>query len=82
MVDTIIRSALDIVGRTERLIEAMKRLRESEGLGEVEAYELDYEIERLGDMVFNVDEAVRSLARKVECWPQPVLVHEIRRTLH
>lgn len=82
MVDTIIRSALDIVGRTERLIEAMKRLRESEGLGEVEAYELDYEIERLGDMVFNVDEAVRSLARKVECWPQPVLAHEIRRTLH
>jgi hypothetical protein len=33
-------------------------------------------------VVFNVDEAVRSLARTVECWPQTVFAHEIRRTLH
>jgi hypothetical protein len=29
-----------------------------------------------------VDEAVRSLARTVECWPQSALAHGIRRTLH
>ncbi|MBC2808771.1 hypothetical protein ELI13_25350 (plasmid) [Rhizobium ruizarguesonis] len=82
MFDIIIRSALDIVGRSERLIEAMRRLLLSDGLDEVEVYELDYEIERLGDVVFNVDEAVRSLARTLECWPQTALAHEIRRTLH
>ncbi|MGO7356366.1 hypothetical protein ACCS66_16790 [Rhizobium ruizarguesonis] len=82
MFDIIIRSALDIVGRSERLIEAMRRLHLSDGLDEVEVYELDYEIERLGDVVFNVDEAVRSLARTLECWPQTALAHEIRRTLH
>jgi hypothetical protein len=57
MFDIIIRSALDIVGRSERLIEAMRRLLLSDGLDEVEVYELDYEIERLGDVVFNVDVA-------------------------
>lgn len=59
MLDIIIRSALDIVGRTERLIEASKRLLLTEGLDEVEVYELDCEIERLGDAVFVVDEAIR-----------------------
>ena len=44
MLDIIIQSALDIVGRTERLIEASKRLLVSEGLDEVEVYELDCEI--------------------------------------
>ncbi|MGO6850567.1 hypothetical protein EHI47_22925 [Rhizobium leguminosarum] len=82
MLDIIIRSALDVVGRTERLVEAMRRLLQSDDLDEVEVYELDYEIERLGDVVFNVDEAVRSLARTVECWSQTDLAHEIRRTLH
>ncbi|GLR57169.1 hypothetical protein ACU8OR_29275 (plasmid) [Rhizobium leguminosarum] len=82
MLDIIIRSALDVVGRTERLVEAMRRLLQSDDLDEVEVYELDYEIERLGDVVFNVDEAVRSLARTVECWSQTALAHEIRRTLH
>ncbi|MBA1345119.1 MULTISPECIES: hypothetical protein [Rhizobium] len=82
MFDIILRSALDIVGRTERLIEAMRRLLQSDDLDEVEVYDLDYEIERLGDVVFNVDEAVRSLARTVECWPQATLAHGIRRTLH
>ncbi|MGR9424678.1 hypothetical protein [Rhizobium leguminosarum] len=82
MLDIIIRSALDVVGRTERLVEAMRRLLQSDDLDEVEVYELDYEIERLGDVVCNVDEAVRSLARTVECWPQTVFAHEIRRTLH
>ncbi|MGO7638618.1 hypothetical protein, partial [Rhizobium leguminosarum] len=67
MFDIIIRSALDIVGRTERLIEAMRLMLQNDDLDEVEVYELDHEIERLWDVVFNVDEAVRSLARTVEC---------------
>ncbi|NKM98422.1 hypothetical protein [Rhizobium leguminosarum] len=82
MFDIIIRSALDIVGRTERLIEAMRRMLQNDDLDQVEVYELDHEIERLGDVVFNVDEAVRSLARTVECWPQAALAHGIHRTLH
>ncbi|MBB4234637.1 hypothetical protein [Rhizobium esperanzae] len=82
MLDIIIRDALDIVGRTERLIEASRRLLDRKSLGDVEMYELDYEIERLGDAVFVVDEAIRSLARAVECWPQTAPVHGAARTLH
>lgn len=82
MLDIIIRSALDIVGRTERLIEASKRLLLTEGLDEVEVYELDCEIERLGDAVFVVDEAIRSLARTVGYWPHAASTHGIHRTLH
>ncbi|RUM03882.1 hypothetical protein [Rhizobium chutanense] len=82
MLDIIIRDALDIVGRTERLIEASRRLLASKGLGEGEMYELDYEIERLGDAIFVVDEAIRSLVRAVECWPQTAPVHGTARTLH
>ncbi|MBX5156839.1 hypothetical protein HJB84_01585 [Rhizobium sp. NZLR1b] len=82
MLDIIIRSALDIVQRTERLIVASKQLLKSEDLDEVEVYELDCEIERLGDAVFVVDEAIRSLARAVECWPQAARAYGINRTLH
>ena len=82
MLDIIIQSALDIVWRTERLIEASKRLLVSEGLDEVEVYELDCEIERLGDAVFVVDEAIRSLARTVGYWPHAARTHGIHRTLH
>ncbi|TBY51193.1 hypothetical protein [Rhizobium leguminosarum] len=83
MLDIIIRSALDIVGRTERLIEASKRLLLTEGLDEVEVYELDCEIERLGDAVFVVDEAIRSLARTVGYWPHAAArPYGIHRTLH
>ena len=72
MFDIIIRSALDIVGRTERLIEAMRRMLQNDDLDEVEVYELDHEIERLGDVVFNVDEAVRSLARRSNAGRRPL----------
>ncbi|MBB3523410.1 hypothetical protein [Rhizobium sp. BK456] len=82
MLDIIIRSALDIVRRTERLIEASKRLLLTEGLDEVEVYELDCEIERLGDAVFVVDEAIRSLARTVGYWPHAARPYGIHRTLH
>ncbi|MGZ2433211.1 hypothetical protein [Rhizobium redzepovicii] len=82
MLDIIIRSALDIVRRTERLIEASKRLLLTEGLDEVEVYELDCEIERLGDAVFVVDEAIRSLARTIGYWPHAARPYGIHRTLH
>ncbi|MBY5336499.1 hypothetical protein [Rhizobium leguminosarum] len=82
MFDIIVRSALDIVRQTERLIEAMRRMLQSEEFDEVEVYELDYEIERLGDVVFNVDEAVRSLVRSAEYSLRGAHVHAICGTLH
>lgn len=82
MLDIIIRSALDIVGRTERLIEAVRRLLDRDDRDEAEVYELDCEIERLRNAVLGVDEAVRSLALTVECWPQAAHAHALEKTLH
>lgn len=82
MHDIIIRSGLDIVGRTERLIETAKLLLYSGNLDEAELYELDYEIERLKGVVFATDEAIRSLARTAECRPQTGCAHGLRSTLH
>ena len=82
MLDILIRSALDIVRRAERLIETARGLPDRDDLDEVELYELDYEIERLRDAVLAADEAVRSLARRVECWPQAVRGHALQTTLH
>ncbi|WP_037079762.1 hypothetical protein [Rhizobium sp. CCGE 510] len=82
MLDIIIRSALDIVQRTERLIETSKQLLNSEDLDEVDVYELDCEIERLGDAVFVIDEAIRALARTVDCWPQAARAYGMHRTVH
>ena len=67
MLDLIIRSAFNIVGRAERLIEAARRLLDGDDRDELEVYELDCEIERLRDVVFGMDEAVRSLALGVGC---------------
>ncbi|MGG7576918.1 hypothetical protein [Rhizobium sp. Nf11,1] len=82
MLDVLIRSALDIVRRAERLIEAARGLLDRHDLDEVERYELGYEIERLRDAVLAVDEAVRSLARRSERWPQVARVHALQTTLH
>ncbi|MDK4734768.1 hypothetical protein [Rhizobium sp. CNPSo 3490] len=82
MLDVLIRSALDIVRRAERLIEAARGLLDRHDLDEVERYELDHEIERLKETVLAVDEAVRSLARKSEHWPQAPRVHALQATLH
>ncbi|MBX4909896.1 MULTISPECIES: hypothetical protein [Rhizobium] len=82
MLDVLIRSALDIVRRAERLIEAARRLLDRHDLAEGERYELDYEIERLRDAVLAVEEAVRSLARRSERWPQAARVHALQTTLH
>jgi hypothetical protein len=64
------------------LIEAARRLVDGNDLGEAEVYELDREIERLRDVIFGVDEAVRSLALTVECWPQAPHGHAVEKTLH
>ncbi|AGS26331.1 hypothetical protein NXC12_PE00383 (plasmid) [Rhizobium etli] len=82
MLDVLIRSALDIVRRAERLIEAARGLLDRHDLGEAERHELDYEIERLRDAVLAVEEAVRSLARRSERWPQTARVHALQTTLH
>jgi hypothetical protein len=57
MLEMIIRSSLDIVDRTERLIDNVRRLIGGGGLDEVEAYQVYTEIERLTDVVFIIDEA-------------------------
>ncbi|MBB5551168.1 hypothetical protein [Rhizobium lentis] len=82
MLDIIIRSALAIVGRAERLIETARRLLDGDDLDEAGVYELNREIERLRDVIFGVDEAVRSLALTVECWSQAVHAHGLEKTLH
>ncbi|MEB3046456.1 hypothetical protein [Rhizobium mulingense] len=82
MLDIIIRSALAIVGRAERLIETARRLLDGDDLDEAGVYELNREIERLRDVIFGVDEAVRSLALTVECWPHAVHAHGLEKTLH
>lgn len=82
MQDIIIRSGLDIVGRTERLVETAKLLLQSGKLDEAELYELDYEIERLKDMVYAADEAIRSLAQTAKCLPETVWAQGLRSTLH
>lgn len=82
MLDIIVRSALDIVGRAERLIEAARGLLNREDVDEVEMDELDYEIERLRDAVVAVDEAVRSLAHVIERWPQATRAYALQTTLH
>ncbi|MBX4950049.1 hypothetical protein HJA95_10795 [Rhizobium binae] len=82
MLDLLIRSALDVARRAERLIEAVRGLLNRHDLDEVERYELADEIERLGDAVFAVDEAVRSLARNSEGWSQAASGHAIQTTLH
>ena len=82
MLDLIIRSAFDVVGRAERLIEAARRLIDRDDRDGAEVYELDCEIERLRDVVFGMDEAVRSLALTVEYWPQAAHAHALQKTLH
>lgn len=82
MLDVLIRSTLDIVGRTERLIETTKRLLHGGDFDEIEIYELDCEIERLRNVLFAADEAIRSLACKAERLPQTAAEHGLHTTLH
>ncbi|MBX5000764.1 hypothetical protein [Rhizobium lentis] len=82
MLDVIVRSALDIVGRGERLIEVARGLLDREDIDEVEMYELHYEVARLRDALFAVDEAVRSLTHVIERWPQATRAYGLQTTLH
>ncbi|EJZ18841.1 hypothetical protein NE852_29145 (plasmid) [Rhizobium sp. Pop5] len=82
MLDVLIRSTLDIVGRTERLIETTKRQLHDGGLDEIELYELDCEMERLRNVLFAADEAIRSLAYKAERLPQTAGEYGLHTTLH
>ncbi|MGR9079480.1 hypothetical protein ACU8L5_25190 (plasmid) [Rhizobium leguminosarum] len=69
MLDMIIKNSLEVVDRTERVIDAARRLLGA-GLDEVEAYRLHVEIEKLTDVVFVMDEAARLLRRTFELRPE------------
>ncbi|MGR9207468.1 hypothetical protein [Rhizobium leguminosarum] len=69
MLDMIIKNSLEVVDRTERVIDAARRLLGA-GLDEVEAYRLYVEIEKLTDVVFVMDEAARLLRRTFELRPE------------
>ncbi|MGO4568377.1 hypothetical protein AB4Z52_25800 [Rhizobium sp. 2YAF20] len=78
MLELIIRNSLDIVVRTERLIDRARRLIGSGSLDDVEAFRVFREIERLTDVVFVMDEATRLLRRMFEMRPEiarPYTVH-------
>ncbi|MGR9354770.1 hypothetical protein [Rhizobium leguminosarum] len=61
MLEMIIKNSLEVVDRTERLIDAARRL-PGVGLDEVEAYRLHAEIEKLTDVVLAMDEAAPASA--------------------
>jgi hypothetical protein len=69
MLDMIIKNSLEVVDRTERVIDAARRLLGA-GLDEVEAYRLHVEIEKLTDVVFVMGEAARLLRRTFELRPE------------
>jgi hypothetical protein len=81
MLEMIIENSLDIVDRTERLIDTVKRL-VGAGLDEVEAYRLHLEIERLTDVVLVMDEAVRLLRRTFELRPDIARSCAMHATIH
>jgi hypothetical protein len=78
MLEVIIRNSLDIVVRTESLIDRARWLIGSGSLDDVEAFRVHREIERLTDVVFVMDEAARLLQRTLEMRPEiarPYAVH-------
>jgi len=83
MLELIIKNSLDIVNRTERLIDATKRLLGTMGTGidEIEAYRLHVEIEKLTDVVLVMDEAARLLRRTFELQTES-RCHLVKYTVH
>lgn len=77
----VIRRSLDIVDRTERLVEKARRLIRSGSLDDVEAYRIHTEIERLTDLVFIMDDAARLLRRTFEQRPEMARVYPAHVTL-
>ncbi|XKM43508.1 hypothetical protein A4U53_038600 (plasmid) [Rhizobium ruizarguesonis] len=81
MLEIIIKNSLDVVDRTERLIDAARRLLAA-GLDEFEAYSLHVEIEKLTDVVLVMDEAARLLRRTFELRPQIGRYAMVNLTVH
>ncbi|TBY35933.1 hypothetical protein E0H93_06895 [Rhizobium leguminosarum bv. viciae] len=81
MIEMIIKSSLEVVDRTERLIDAARRLL-GVGLDEVEAYRLHVEIEKLTDVVLAMDEAARLLQRTFELRPEIARYSVVNSTVH
>ncbi|GLR56874.1 MULTISPECIES: hypothetical protein [Rhizobium] len=81
MIEMIIKSSLEVVDRTERLIDAARRLL-GVGLDEVEAYRLHVEIEKLTDVVLAMDEAARLLRRTFELRPEIDRYSVVNSTVH
>ncbi|AVC46239.1 hypothetical protein ELI38_27685 (plasmid) [Rhizobium leguminosarum] len=81
MIEMIIKSSLEVVDRTERLIDAARRLL-GVGLDEVEAYRLHVEIEKLTDVVLAMDEAARLLRRTFELRPEIARYSVVNSTVH
>jgi hypothetical protein len=65
----IIKNSLNIVDRTERLIDTTRQLLGT-GIDEIEAYRLHVEIEKLTDAALVMDEAARLLRRTFELKPE------------
>ncbi|TBZ79135.1 hypothetical protein [Rhizobium leguminosarum] len=81
MLDMIIKNSLEVVDRTERVIDAARRLLGA-GLDEVEAYRLHVEIEKLTDVVFVMDQAARLLRRTFELRPEIARYAMVNWTIH
>ncbi|MHC2364302.1 hypothetical protein [Rhizobium leguminosarum] len=81
MLEMIIKNSLEVVDRTERLIDAARRL-PGVGLDEVEAYRLHAEIEKLTDVVLAMDEAARLLRRTFELRPEIAHYSAVNSTVH
>jgi hypothetical protein len=81
MLDVVIRNSLDIVARTERLIEKAKGLIATGRLDDVEAYRIHTELERLTDLVFIMDDAARLLRRMFELRPEMAHRYTVHATL-
>ncbi|KQV30204.1 hypothetical protein ASC97_22035 [Rhizobium sp. Root1203] len=69
MLEMIIKNSLNIVDRTERLIDTTRQLLGT-GIDEIEAYRLHVEIEKLTDAALVMDEAARLLRRTFELKPE------------
>lgn len=81
MLEVIIRRSLDIVDRTERLVEKARRLIGSGSLDDVEVCRIHTEIERLTDLVFIMDDAARLLRRTFEQRPEMARAYPAHVTL-
>jgi hypothetical protein len=81
MLEVIIRNSLDIVVRTERLIDRARWLIGSGSLDDVEAFRVHREIERLTDVVSVMHEATRLLQRTFEMRPEIARPYTVDATL-